>query len=76
MNKKSLRAVLLLAVTTFTLNLLLFNYSQYVILPLLGTLLFLVALIGLGDVLTGLFKIDAAGVLDKGALVRDYRSGA
>jgi len=68
MNKPILRLILSAAAVIFTLNLLLFNYSQFVILPLLGALFLLAALIGLGDGMAGLFKISAAGILEKAAL--------
>ncbi len=68
MSKKSLRAVLQLAAVIFTVNLLLFNYSREVILPLLGAMLLLVTLICLGDWLAGLFHTRGAGIAEKAAL--------
>lgn len=68
MGKPNLRALLSISAVILTLNLLLFNYSQYVILPLLAALLLLFALIGLGDVLAAAFKVDGAGLPDKAAL--------
>ena len=68
MSKPILHAILSAAAVVFTLNLLFFNYSQFVILPLLGALFLLAALIGLGDGLAALFKIPAAGILEKAAL--------
>ena len=65
MGKPFLRALLSAAAVIFTLNLLLFNYSQHVILPLLAALLLLLALVGLGDALAGWLAIDADGVLDR-----------
>ena len=68
MSKKSLRAILLLAAAVFTLNLLYFNYSQYVVLPALGALLLLAVLTGVGDALAAWLRIVPAGILDKAAL--------
>ena len=68
MSKPVLRAILSVAAGFFAVNLLLFNYSQYVILPLLGALLLLTALISLGDGLARLFRIQSTGVMDKAAL--------
>lgn len=65
MGKPFLRAILSAAAVIFTLNLLLFNYSQHVILPLLEALLLLLALAGLGDALAGWLGIGADGVLDR-----------
>ena len=68
MSKPTLRIVLSAAAVILVVNLLLFNYSQFVILPLLGALFLLAAFIGLGDGLAALFKLPAAGILDKAAL--------
>ncbi|HEX7502086.1 MAG TPA: hypothetical protein VF451_01585, partial [Acidobacteriota bacterium] len=68
MGKPILRAILSAAAVIFTLNLLFFNYSLHVILPLLGALLLLLALLGLGDALAGWLAIGADGVLDRTAL--------
>jgi len=68
MGKPILRVVLSVAAVIFTVNLLLFNYSQHVILPLLGALLLLAACIGLGDALAAMFRVSAAGFLDKAGL--------
>jgi hypothetical protein len=68
MGKLNLRALLSASAVILTLNLLFFNYSQYVILPLLAALLLLFALTGLGDVLAAAFKVDGAGLLDKAGL--------
>ncbi len=68
MNKAVLRVILTAAAVVFTLNLLFFNYSQFVILPLLGALFLLAVLIGLGDGLAALFRIREAGILEKAAL--------
>lgn len=68
MSKPILRIILSAAAVVFVLNLLLFNYSQFVILPLMGALFLLAAFIGLGDGLAGLFKMPAAGILEKAAL--------
>jgi hypothetical protein len=68
MGKPILRAILSAAAVVFTLNLLFFNYSLHVILPLLGALLLLLALVGLGDALAGWLAIPADGVLDRAAL--------
>jgi hypothetical protein len=68
MSKPVLRVILSAAAVVFTLNLLFFNYSQFVLMPLLGALFLLAALIGLGDGLASLFRIRAAGILEKAAL--------
>jgi hypothetical protein len=68
MSKPFLRTILSAAAVVFTLNLLYFNYSQYIVLPALGALLLLVVLVGVGDALAGCFHVAAAGVLDKAAL--------
>jgi len=68
MSKPILRIILSAAAVVLVLNLLLFNYSQFVILPLLGALFLLAAFIGLGDGLAGLFKMPAAGILERAAL--------
>jgi hypothetical protein len=68
MGKPVLRVILSAAAVLFSLNLLLFNYSQHVILPLLGALFLLAALLGLGDGVAWLFRARAAGVMEKAAL--------
>ncbi len=68
MSKPILRVILSASAAILTLNLLFFNYSQHVILPLLGALLLLAALIGLGEGLVGLFRVPGAGIMDKAAL--------
>ncbi len=68
MNKPVLRVILTAAAVVFALNLLFFNYSQFVILPLLGALFLLAALIGLGDGLVALFRVHEAGMLEKAGL--------
>jgi hypothetical protein len=68
MGKPILRAILSAAAVIFTLNLLFFNYSLHVLLPLLAALLLLLALVGLGDALAAWLSAAAAGVLDKAAL--------
>jgi hypothetical protein len=68
MNKKSLRAILMLAAALFTLNLICFNYSQYAVLPALAAMLLLVALVGVGDALAAWLRIVPAGILDKAGL--------
>lgn len=68
MSKPILRGILTTAAVIFILNLLFFNYSRHVLLPLLGALLLLAALIGLGEGLAGLARIRAAGIMEKAAL--------
>ncbi|MBE0664844.1 MAG: hypothetical protein IH584_03410, partial [Candidatus Aminicenantes bacterium] len=68
MSKPILRIILSVAAVVLVLNLLLFNYSQFVILPLLGALFLLAAFIGLGDGLAALFKLPGAAILEKAAL--------
>jgi len=68
MSKPFLRAILSAAAVILTLNLIFFNYSQHVILPLLGALMLLAALIGLGECLARLFRVPEAGIMDKAAL--------
>ncbi len=68
MGKPILRIILSVAAVVLVLNLLLFNYSQFVILPLLGALFLLAVFIGLGDGLAALFKLSAAAILEKAAL--------
>lgn len=68
MGKPILRVILSAAAVIFTLNLLFFNYSLHVILPLLAALLLLLALYGLGDALAGWLAIADAGALERIAL--------
>jgi hypothetical protein len=68
MSKPTLRLVLSAAAVILVVNLLLFNYSQFVILPLVGALFLLAVLTGLGDGLAALFKLPAPGILEKAAL--------
>ena len=68
MSKPVLRIVLSAAAVIFTVNLLLFNYSRHVVLPLLGALLLLTAFLGLGEGMIRLFRIQGAGIMEKAAL--------
>lgn len=68
MGKLNLRALLSASAVILTLNLLFFNYSQHVMLPLLGALLLLATLIGLGDGLAGLFGTRDPNIMEKTAL--------
>jgi hypothetical protein len=68
MGKAFLRGILSAAAVIFTFNLLLFNYSRHVILPLLGALFLLALLAGLGDALAALFRFASASFLDRIAL--------
>ncbi len=68
MGKLNLRALLSASAVILALNLLFFNYSQQVMLPLLGALLLLAALIGLGDGLAGLFGTRDPNIMEKAAL--------
>jgi len=68
MGKPILRVILSAAAVTFTLNLLFFNYSLHLILPLLAAMLLLLALYVLGDVLAGWLAIAAPGVLERTGL--------
>ena len=68
MSKPTLRIVLSAAAVILVVNLLLFNYSQFVILPLLGALFLLAVLTGLGDGLAALFRLSAPAILEKAAL--------
>ncbi len=68
MDKAFLRRILTAAAVVFTFNLLLFNYSRQVILPLLGALFLLALLAGLGDALAGLLRMATASFLDRIAL--------
>ena len=52
----------------FTLNLVLFNYSRFVVLPLLAAFLLLALCVGLGDALAAVFRIAHVAVLDRAAL--------
>jgi hypothetical protein len=68
MSQKTLRIILLSAAVGFTLNLVLFNYSQWVIVPLFGALLLLLAVFGLGLGIVRALHIAAAGFFETVAL--------
>ncbi len=68
MNKGVIPSLLLAAAATFTVNLLLFSYGQWLIVPLAGAVLLLVSIAGLGFFLARKFGIAAVGVLEAAAL--------
>jgi hypothetical protein len=68
MNKRIIRILLLSAAVVFTVNLILFSYGQWLILPLAGALCLLAAVIGSGFFIAWKSKIAGAGILDAAAL--------
>lgn len=68
MSKPMLRALLTAAALILALNLLLFTYARFVILPLLGALFLLALCVGLGDALAARLRVAGAGVPVKAGL--------
>ena len=68
MNKGIIPVLLLSAAVIFTVNLILFSYGQWLILPLAGAVLLLGSLSGFGSFLAWKFEIAAVGILEAAAL--------
>ncbi len=68
MSKPMLRALLTAAALILALNLLLFTYARFVVLPLLGALFLLALCVGLGDALAGRLRVAGASLPVKAGL--------
>ena len=65
MGKPLLRVILSAAAVLFVLNLVFFNYSLNIVLPLLAAMFLMLALFGLGDALAAWTRMAAPSVLDR-----------
>ena len=68
MSKPILRWVLTSAAVVLVLNLLLFTYARFVVLPLLGALFLLALCVGLGDAFAAAFKVQCPTIMETTAL--------